>query len=501
MGLAVAFGLAYTQNPLYSANQNSYFLHGLKTSVLPLLAGDWMANTVDPFPLFSWLVRLTSSTLSPYTFYVYQALLLGVYITALLGIACKTFDIPYASTQFLFCFLLLAGLHSAALADLSLSVFGKNVVQLIDSGLAQQSVLGHELLPSTFGVLLIVSIFAFVAGRPLAAVILSSMAAAFHSSYILSSAILTLIYAVLIFRETDGRRKALLTGLLGFLLLLPSVLYIYTFFQPTSPELFSRSQSILVHFRIPRHADPRTWSVLQTVGIVTIILSGLYLARGKKVFPVTLLAFIAGLILTFVQIVTANETLALLFPWRISAWLAPISWGLVLAGLTKVVFARGSWLPRSVSKFSPLRLTILISILLLAVYGTWKMSVRPQDGSPPSTMENMMQYVSAAAAPKQVYLVPAEMEQFRLKTGVPILVDWKTHPYKDAEVIEWYRRLLDARKFYASMPDSGREVLHDMQRRYDVTHVVLPGRPGPTAFPGLREVYHDSAYAVFEISD
>jgi hypothetical protein len=500
IALTLAFGIAHTQHPLYTANQNSYFLHGLKTSALPLLANDWMANTVDPFPLFSWLVRITSVTLPPFAFYVYQALLLGAYAAGVLGIACKTLDIKCSGGQLLLCFLLFTGLHSAALADLSLGLSGKNVVQLVDSGFAQQSIISQEFIPSAFGVLLIVSIYAFLAGKPLLAGVLASLAASFHSSYLLSSAVLILVYAVLVMREESNKRKALFTALLGFALLLPSLLYIYGSFRPASEQLFASAQEILVHMRIPRHADPGKWSSVQTTGTTAVILLGLYLAKGRRVFPLLLLAFITGTVLTLVQIFTSDNTLALLFPWRISTWLAPVSWGLIVAAVTKGILAKnGSGiLARRRAVFN---VGVLVLMGILAAYGGGKMYHQFVADPPASGADPMMHFVSTTAAPGQLYMVPTEMEDFRLRAGVPILVDWKTHPYKDTEVIEWHQRLLAANQFYAANSDSARELLRKIRMQYGVTHLVLPNRPGTAVGGELHELYRDSAFAVFEIQD
>ena len=51
------FGVSYTQAPLYYSNQNQYFLHGLAAAGLGDLHQDWLANTKDPTPVFSWIVE------------------------------------------------------------------------------------------------------------------------------------------------------------------------------------------------------------------------------------------------------------------------------------------------------------------------------------------------------------------------------------------------------------------------------------------------------------
>src|SRR5438105_1349392 len=83
---AAAFAAACGQAPLYYSNQNQYFLHGLADAGVGLLHEDWLANTLDPTPLFSALVAFTARHLHPWAFYLYYALLLGVYAAAMLGL-------------------------------------------------------------------------------------------------------------------------------------------------------------------------------------------------------------------------------------------------------------------------------------------------------------------------------------------------------------------------------------------------------------------------------
>jgi hypothetical protein len=53
--------------------------------------------------------------------------------------------------------------------------------------------------------------------------------------------------------------------------------------------------------------------------------------------------------------------------------------------------------------------------------------------------------------PKDLYLIPLDFEQFRIKSGRPIFVDWKSNPYKDIEVIEWKRRIDVAKQAFENL--------------------------------------------------
>src|SRR5262245_38939014 len=68
---ALVFSLACGQAPLYYSNQNQYFLRGLAAAGHGSLHDDWLANTRDPTPVFSWLVALTARFLPPATFHIY----------------------------------------------------------------------------------------------------------------------------------------------------------------------------------------------------------------------------------------------------------------------------------------------------------------------------------------------------------------------------------------------------------------------------------------------
>ncbi|MBE9479320.1 MAG: hypothetical protein IMY80_05080, partial [Chloroflexi bacterium] len=87
------FAVIYGQSPLYTSNQNSKFLHGLARAGVGYLSKDWLANTIDPLPIFSGLVFITARVFPTGTpFYLYYALLMGVYLLAILGIMNIIFD-------------------------------------------------------------------------------------------------------------------------------------------------------------------------------------------------------------------------------------------------------------------------------------------------------------------------------------------------------------------------------------------------------------------------
>jgi len=111
----------------------------------------------------------------------------------------------------------------------------------------------------------------------------------------------------------------------------------------------------------------------------------------------------------------------------------------------------------------------------------------------------MMNFVRESKAADDLYLIPLEMSQFRIYTGVPILADLKSHPYKDIEVLEWYRRVKSAEKFFQNSTGIDWEKLKELVQRYGVTHIVAEGNAQNYTINGLQKLYSDEYYSVFKI--
>jgi hypothetical protein len=87
-----------------------------------------------------------------------------------------------------------------------------------------------------------------------------------------------------------------------------------------------------------------------------------------------------------------------------------------------------------------------------------------------------------------------------MATGMPALVDRKSIPYLDVEVVEWSERLRLVDWVYRDHPaDVNCALLDQLAERYGVTHIVLDEDLLDLACPQSREVYRDSHYAVHEL--
>ena len=123
------------------------------------------------------------------------------------------------------------------------------------------------------------------------------------------------------------------------------------------------------------------------------------------------------MLLTLIQVATGSNTLALLFPWRISILLIPLGVSALLAALvTRVMDA---WQP-SPSTSRRLRILSLIAIGVLMAVGVMRFQIERADQLA-DPANPMMNYVAAHKSPGDIYLTPSKLENFRLVTGVPVL--------------------------------------------------------------------------------
>ena len=526
--LSLAFGLAYTQSHLYNDNQNTKFLHGLAAGGMGLLEEDWLANTADPLPAFSLLVSFTYAYLAERLFYVYFALLMGIYAYSLMGIASSLYGIKRSATKYLMVFVALLLIHSIWGQILVRKALGFDP-ELLHFGVAGQYLLGLDFQNSSFGVLLLLSMHAFLERKHVWAILWLALACILHSAYLFSAALMTLAYLGSLLLENiqlgksaareitnDGiagfarypiirsvitsAKIPFLLGLLALVLVAPVALYNQFVLTSTSPDLSAQSLDILVNQRIPHHALPRVWMDGGAYLQIAIMLAGLVLVRKSRLFPVMLVLFLGGAAGTLVQVLTGSNSLALLAPWRVSVLLVPLSTCLLLAWLVAGLYDR---FERHVDRIRAAVVVLcLAGIVFLAREGLTIQRGRfaryeRQD------VHALMGYVKRNKNPGQVYLIPPRdnrFDEFRTYTGAPAFINWKSHPYRDFEVMEWYQRNRLAKAFYDAQPAAACEVLDEITAEYEVTHVILDLENDPPACDGMQEAYRDERYALYVLS-
>jgi hypothetical protein len=87
-----------------------------------------------------------------------------------------------------------------------------------------------------------------------------------------------------------------------------------------------------------------------------------------------------------------------------------------------------------------------------------------------------------------------------LYTGAPIVVDYKSVPHSSNDIVEWYKRLPQAKRFYEDKNGMDCELLRTLRADYKITHVVLEQGRGRGRCGFLDEVYRDDQYGVYRVT-
>jgi hypothetical protein len=490
-----AFALSYAQSPLYTSNQNQYFLHGLARAGFGFLRDDWLVHTAEPTPLFTWMVQAVAAFLPTWTFYLLYAALMGVYLYSLLAIASSVFDLRAPAKRTLMLAALVV-LHSAALRYLLARIFSPEAGFVLEGGVAGQRLLGAVLQPSAFGVFLLLSVALFLRERGLAAVLALGAACAVHPTYLLSAGVLLATYVVLTARRPAQRKEASVMALLGAVVLAPTAAWAYFGFRPSGPDLYARAADILIRLRLPHHAIPIKWLDATVAAQAVLVLTALVLLRRSRLFVVVLVGAVFIIVTTAAQMAGGDPTLALLFPWRLSTVLIPISTTCIAAAMVAGGLDRWGSRPRLMRWVHGVALAAVGLAAAAGVYRFWAESeAQRTDPAAP-----MMAFVADNLTQGDVYFIDPKLQDFRLRTGAPIVVEAKAIPYRDDEVTAWFDRLKVARNFFRSRPQGlNCGILATAAGDFGATHVVLSPQQLGLECPQLEEQFNDGAYAVYRI--
>jgi hypothetical protein len=346
------------------------------------------------------------------------------------------------------------------------------------------------LQPSTFGVLLLLAVDQFLRGRPYRSIAAAAASALLHPTYLLCAAVLVGSMVWLLYRRERNLRMPLRAGGLALALVLPALVYNVRTFLPASPAALQ----ILVQVRLPEHTVVADWFGPAAAVKLAMILLAIYLVRGSPLSGILAVGAGAALLLTIVQLLTGSYTLALLFPWRITTYLVPLA-SAVLAGWgARSVADRLGW---SVHPIPQVARALGLAVMAISVASglAWSALQFAQQRADPA--RRALAFVELQREPGQVYLIPPRLQDFRLVTGAPAMVDFKSIPYRGDQLLEWYDRLRLAELIYRDRVEQVNcERLADAAREYGVTHLVLDQDLLGLDCPGLRRLYVDNSYAV-----
>ena len=450
--MSVIFFSISAYNDFPASNQNPYALRASVLSGLtPALSEDWLFKTTDPYPLATWITVLFLKH-GPDGVYFLYFMVIGAFMLSFMIFLDSGNRRGDAVSSYLW----------SGLTVLSALVVGR--LTGLSAGVADQLILGGYWEPSEAAVFLVISMLLFASGRSVWSALCAALAVALHPSIALGALIVETAACLRLLVERRWRELLILVGVFT-VLVLPPVIYTIVRFMPTSVDLADRASRYLARQKLPFHAIPMHWlTALDILKAAMIALAAcIYWKQNGRLSSVLFTSLILATVLTGIFAYLDDNRLLLLFPWRVSAVLAPIALILIVSTVLNSLPQR-AWI------YDHQKL-LLIPILLLAgsvqfmkiyydypgfipsywieaIFGTDAFDAKVQDRV---ERRDVINWAKGQDDPNGLYLVPLDFEQFRIKSGRPIFVDAKSHPWKDTEVIEYKRRIELAEKAFESL--------------------------------------------------
>jgi hypothetical protein len=490
--------------PVFSGNQNTYFIHGLSNVGGNRLANDFLSVSADHVPVFSAFITAISAVLPPVSFQILHAAMLGIYFISVVGIARHLFSSYHKTVPLVLLVAILVGFQSPWLASLvpnSLVTLQNN---LWGKGLAGQTTMSSSLEPATAGIFLFFSLLALIQTRYVTAGLFLVIPALIHPSYLVISSFLAIGYILALLRDRSSLRSAAIVVLIsGSGLILVSSYLLWGYLQ-SSQEVNSEAARILVNDRLPHHALPKIWFGRGDIVQLVVVALAWFIVRKTILGTVIGISTSLALLFSGVQLITGSETIALLFPWRISVILVPLSSVVITAYAIDFITTRGLLGQFSFSRVSKYVLItaafILAGVIVFYAMGESRDKNVLANAFPHAGVAN---YLDESEINDLSIMIPPKrwtpLDNFRLDAMVPVFVDQKNHPIFGEDVVEWDRRLKVARDVYSNL-DKGRcDVVKGLLAGEYVTHILVLVGSGIQNCGSWVDEYIDESYKLIRV--
>jgi len=479
--VALSFGLTSSLIQPFFSNQNTYLLHAAGHSGrYPSLETDWLLNTIDPVPVFTGLVTPILEYGGLGGLIAFNAVVGVLFLIGLVecGTRLARSRIPLderwrvAAT--------VAGAWLVCPTTWRMAIF---------EGVAEQYVYRGFLQPSNAGVALVWAVATCYSGYPRVAALLGGLAILLHGTYLVPFACIAVGFLLC---PTSSKRRRL-EGLGLSVAIATAVLgYSAYCFAPTDAETFQEATRILVNERIPHHANPRVWMRPLVLIQGGLFLLGVWLCERRFARPLLVTAGLGCCLTVAVVALPTMRSLALAFPWRVFSVLVPIASTVILTHLVHV----GSSRARGFG--------VVVIVAFFTVTGVKLLTGIRSLGSPPAESVALARILSSQWWTNDQHgttcLVDPDWDKVRLNGEIPIFVDHKSHPYRDVEIIQWWRRLHLARGFYSGSEEDRCHVLSEILAEDPTVRWILTPPGVGVACPGVELLKHDDRGEIYRIS-
>ena len=470
--LSVIFALTIQQFTLFKG-AFVVLIHALEIFNDNKLQNDWIANQTDHIPLFTYFNYILIKFFSVKILYFMHFILLSLCALSLFLIS-KSIYTNLEKSDFIivwFTFFIL--------------IFHENS---FFSGVAGQSIIDAGYQPASYGVLFFLGIYFFLINKNFLSILLICISASFHPTYIIHSGFLVLGFSTYFFlfkRYTDLFKIFLYYSFL----ILPITIFVFFNFLNLDRDTTLLGQEILMK-RIPHHADIHYWfSYKDIISIITFFIS-LILIRDKTKLFISLGIFgFCSIFLSIIQYFVEINSLALVFPWRSSVFLMPISSIIIISFL--------------INKFREKLLNkkklIYVVFFSISIFFGLKSHILENLNSNFEKKIFLFNKIKKYYNEIDTILVPIDTLSIRLNTGLPIFINYKHHPFKHNEIIDWDLRLKLANNFYnAKNLDLQNKFLKEIIELEKISHILFKKSQ---FYPECKDLINDDNYILIEISD
>lgn len=419
----------------FIANQNQYLAHVLSNPGMNTV-GDWFRNTVDPYPVFSVVAKLTYELagIGGFRIAAFSGTLVAVMSVFLLArILAKRINSPNAA------------LLGTVAVGLTLLPHTPHAFE----GIAGQYIISTPayLQPSMFGCFLFLAIVCFfeVAAKEKAprkmllgaSFALAALSCALHPTYIVGATILLVAASATNFWQGE-KPQIFVFASAGIALIALTVL--------ANPALLSMAFSSdnydaavrrFTFERIPHHTRLLDWNPIDLIRISIAVIS-VHVAARKLNHPwiahFIAASLIVGAATTLIVLLSGNAKLALLFPWRVSVFIMPVSFTVIAV-----------WIASEIERMAPRWRWSRLAVISSAVAALYGCVATMQAKSPAQTDERTA--LVRAIHPIGTGLVPLDSANVRMNAPANIYVDWESPPYASNDLVEWWWRVDQVRQF------------------------------------------------------
>jgi len=475
---------------LFTDNQHTYFIQGLRLSGRhPYLELDWFAQTKPLHITFTYLVA-------------------GLERWGLLQPGIAFFDIAFRLVFLASCWLIVwalwgySGLDFSRKGVLHRAALTLSVLTLLVMSLwpvfqlsAYFEALGMSWLakgvekfgfyysfggfsafryytePVSFSVLILTALAVLPYRRWRLAAVLLGVAALFHASFLLHTAFITGFLLLYLFFNGEKRTAFWVAGLYA-VIVAPLAIYIIT--QMMDP-FSAQANQILAQYRVPHHTLPARWWDLNEWAhtFIVALAVGLLVWRGKGVLrwlPAAITLYIA-LGIGYVAL-SGDLNVAILMPWRASGYLYSVAQLTVLTagifGIVKVL----NLLHKNADSFV---FVLSAALLCTGIFTHGAFSVLQGNYKDLSNYDSysFFMQIREETPPDSLFIAPLDEVSFRLAAQRPVYVDWKSHPYKGEEVLEWWQRVQFVEAFYAPDTENRQQLCQSVGADYYLLQTAM----------------------------